>query len=454
MTLFLVSVLGALSISAVCSFFEAVLLSYTPSQVASLQAKRPRIGALWKRFKENIERPIAVILVVNTMAHTMGATFAGAQFETIFGARYLLVFSILFTYFMLQFTEILPKSLGVRYNGLAAPVIAPILDILIRVMAPVLWFIHLVNRPFERKQAQEDNPLEVIAAMAASARLSDVIHPMQADIIESASELAELRVRQIMTARMDVLFLEANMPIEKILDILKLGTHTRLPLCQGDIDHVIGMVHVKDILRHMNLMPGRFQVVPIQREAASPQELVQAVPGTDLHVFGGGTIDLHALKREVLFLPEHLPVLKALRSFQEAHIHLAIVVDEFGSTQGIITMEDVIEEIVGEIEDEFDIQTPALIAMEGDAYRVNARMPLYVLEDEIPDIGIDHTEEDVDTVGGYVSKVLSRVPSRGESIEVGKYQWTVAAADARRVREVLIAPHKKNSQTLTETDTK
>src|SRR5690554_5478785 len=115
MTLLLVSVIGALTISALCSILEATLLSFSSSQVEAMAGRRPKIAAVWRDFKQNIERPIAVILIMNTAAHTIGATLAGAKFEETFGPQWLIAFSILFTYLMLQFTEILPKSLGVRY---------------------------------------------------------------------------------------------------------------------------------------------------------------------------------------------------------------------------------------------------------------------------------------------------------------------------------------------------
>ena len=166
MTLFLTSVFVALLVSALCSVLEATVLSLTPSQVAQLSSRHRRAGAIWQQFKARIDRPIAVILIVNTAAHTIGATVAGAQFELLFGDEGLLWFSLLFTYLMLQFTEILPKTLGVHYNSRLAPLIAVPLAVLIRVLAPVVYLIHFINRPFERKRDQsQPAPLEEITAL-------------------------------------------------------------------------------------------------------------------------------------------------------------------------------------------------------------------------------------------------------------------------------------------------
>ncbi|MHB8866741.1 MAG: CNNM domain-containing protein, partial [Pirellulaceae bacterium] len=123
MTLFIVSVSMALLISAICSLMEATLLSLTPSQVAELAHRQPKLGAIWQRFKANVQPPIATILLLNTAAHTIGASVAGSQFDELFGDEWILAFSLVFTFVMLQFTEILPKTIGVRYNREVARII-------------------------------------------------------------------------------------------------------------------------------------------------------------------------------------------------------------------------------------------------------------------------------------------------------------------------------------------
>ncbi|MBI2423492.1 MAG: HlyC/CorC family transporter [Candidatus Hydrogenedentes bacterium] len=447
MTLLLFSVACALFISFVCSLLEAALLSVTPSQVASLSARRPALGAIWRGFKSNIEKPIAVILITNTTAHTIGATIAGAQFEQLFGPRWLILFSIVLTYLMLQFTEILPKTLGVQYNGFLAPAIAAPLQVLVQITRPILWFIHLVNRPFDRKTALEDNTLEEIAALAATARLSHVIDPHQARMIVAASELEDIWVRQIMTPRTEVVFLRTSDPIEEVIKVLKKSPYTRLPLCEDDVDHAIGMVHVKDIIKALDLVPGRFHIERVAGKEHTTVEPVEVLPGMALHVLGSGTIDLMRLKRDVVFLPEHLNILQALRRFQDARLHLGLVVDEYGSTLGVVTLEDVIEEMVGDIKDEFDLFAPEMVHESEEGLRINGRFPLHELAHYLPDCGIDHTEEDVDTVGGYISQVMSRVPQAGENTVVGLYTWTVTSSDSRRVREILIARVNENGDT-------
>src|SRR5262249_39053360 len=148
------------------------------------------------------------------------------------------------------------------------------------------------------------------------------------------------------------------------------SAYTRLPLCEGDIDHVIGLVHMKDLFNHLQLIPGRLRFVDEKSATGETIAIADGLPGSAVHVIGSGDIDLKHIKRDVLFVPELLPVPKLLRQFQNSQVHMAIVVDEYGATRGIVTLEDVLEEIVGEIEDEFDTAAQPGFVAEGESYRV------------------------------------------------------------------------------------
>lgn len=181
MTVFIVSILIALSVSFLCSVMEAALLSITPSKLALISEKSPAAGRLCRKLKENIERPIAVILILNTAAHTFGAAIAGAQFDHLFGGEYIWLFSLIFTVAMVQYTEILPKTLGVRFNGAIIRGSSRTLYLLVKLMAPLIWLVHAVNRPFDPGAGEEDKldqvcieELEALTKMAQrSNRLSD-----------------------------------------------------------------------------------------------------------------------------------------------------------------------------------------------------------------------------------------------------------------------------------------
>ena len=194
MWLLILSVLGALLISALCSLMEATLLSLRPGQIAEIANRRPRVAAIWQRLAADIERPIAAILILNTAAHTIGASVAGAEFDRLYGDKWILVFSIVFTFLMLQFTEILPKGIGVRHNQPVAAWIAWPLSLLVRVTRPVQAFVHFVNRPFSgsRTEAKRPTTSDEIVALTRFARLSGEISTEQEYIIRRGTLLSSL----------------------------------------------------------------------------------------------------------------------------------------------------------------------------------------------------------------------------------------------------------------------
>ena len=175
----------AFLVSFFCSLMEAALLSLTPGQLARLKRAKPRLGAAMGHLKDDLDRPITVILTLNTAAHTIGATIAGAEFALIFGNKAIGLFSGLFTFLMLQYTELLPKSLGVRFNGVICAWMAIPLSVLTRVMGPVIRLLRMLNRPFESRSRADAASLSLdeVEALAGHARLVRLITPQQENII-------------------------------------------------------------------------------------------------------------------------------------------------------------------------------------------------------------------------------------------------------------------------------
>ena len=354
MTLLLTSVFAALFISALCSVLEATVLSLTPSQVAQMSSHHRHAGAIWQEFKARIDRPIAVILIVNTAAHTIGATLAGAQFELLFGDEGLIWFSLLFTYLMLQFTEILPKTLGVNYNSRLAPLIAVPLAVLIRVLAPVVYLVHFINRPFERKRDDplKAAPLEEITALAGMARLSNIISRHQERIIQGTSELSLKHIHDIMIPVEQVTFLSTSESLTDAIITAHLDPHTRFPICEDDDrNRVLGYVNFKEMIYRLRMNP------------ADPS--------------------LHGIIRPVHFAVPDQPAAELLRAFVEHHEHMAIVRGDDGKTLGLVTLEDVIEELVGELEDEFDRLPRMLHALRGGTWMVGGGVPVAELASKL-----------------------------------------------------------------------
>jgi CBS domain containing-hemolysin-like protein len=396
MTLFIVSALVALSVSFLCSLLEATLLSLTPSQVADIASKRPKLGAIWQGFKTNIERPISVILALNTAAYTIGASVAGSQFDDIFGNRWIWVFSLVFTFLMLQFTEILPKTLGVRFNRELATFIARPLSVSITVFTPLLRLIHWINRPFEVKRdfAAPVATADEIAALAGLARLSNQINFHQERIIKGASRLAALKAQDVMIPVEQVAFLSTSRTLPEAVIAAHIDCHTRFPVCEdNDRNRVVGYINFKEMIYFMRTNPN--------------------------------DSSLKGIIRPVHFVLPDDSAADLMKVFVEQHVHIAIVRDSGGKTLGMVTLEDLVEELVGELQDEFDRLPRMFHTLSGGIWMVGGGMPMAELSQRLQ-LPLPASQE---TVSAWLYHRLGHIPKPGDI-----YREATAEFVVRRVR--------------------
>ncbi|MGC4033990.1 MAG: hemolysin family protein [Tepidisphaeraceae bacterium] len=277
-----------------------------------------------------------------------------------------------------------------------------------------------------------------IRGLVRQAAASGAIESQQSQLLLSALAFGDLLVRQIMTPRTNVRFLKLDQPVGQVLQVIKRSEYTRLPLCDKDLDHVVGFVHVKDLLNHMKLIPGKLRFADEKTPEGMAIAIADGKPGSALHVIGSGELELMKIKRDVLFVPELVEVKRLLRQFQDTQIHMAIVVDEYGATKGVVTMEDVLEQIVGEIDDEFDAATKDYV-VEGETIRVSGQFPMHELRLKL-NLHEDVEAEGVDTVGGYMTQSLGRLPQVGDTVSIGTYDARVLTVPRRRVGAVMLTP--------------
>ncbi len=281
---------------------------------------------------------------------------------------------------------------------------------------------------------------ELRTLLTQAVREGTIASGSEQQILTSAFEFGDLKVRQIMTPRTQVDFLHIGQPVGDMLRTVQKSAYTRLPLVDGDIDHVIGLVHMKDLFNHLQLIPGRLRFADANTPDGEAIAIIDGLPGSAVHVIGSGDIDLRKIRRDILFVPEMLAVPKLLRQFQTSHIHMAIVVDEYGTTRGIVTLEDVIEEIVGDIQDEFDTATEAAFVPEGENYRVSGLFPIHDLRDRLQLAAADLDDASVDTLNGYLTQKLGRWPKAGDSVPIGRYVAKVVTVNDTRAAQVLVVP--------------
>ena len=457
-------ILITLALVALNAFFVAVEFAAVSARVGRLKPLAGRSPLA--RAALHIKSHLGLYLSSCQLGNTLAALALGVVTEPLVGsmlepitakiglgheAKHVLAFLLSFSLAValhIVIGEQAPKNLSIRYADRILMPLAPPLILFTYLFYPAIWLLNasanavlrLAGVPAQGAGGGElAHSQEELRALLMQAVAAGTISKASETVLTGAFEFGELKVRQIMTPRLKIDYLTLNQPIGQVLRTVQKSAYTRLPLCDGDIDHVIGMVHMKDLFAHLHLAPGKLRFSDQKTPAGEAIAIADGLPGSAIHVIGAGDIDLRKIKREVLFVPELTPVPRLLRQFQTRQIHLAVVVDEYGSTVGIVTLEDVLEEIVGEIEDEFDTADPKPFVKEGDKFRVHGQYPLHELREQLK-IPVELDLGDVDTIGGYVVQKLKRWPRTGDAVELADYSVKVTAVQKNRVQQVIVAP--------------
>lgn len=266
------------------------------------------------------------------------------------------------------------------------------------------FFERLINR---LTGDTPDTPEEIFAVLQDAAE-RQVLPADTLTLLSNVLDFDKEEVRDVMVTRSQMDVIKINDPIERIVPYVMETAHSRLPVIGEDKDEVLGIIHAKDLLRYF-AQPEQFQ--------------------------------LKQLLRPAVFIPESKSLKKLLRDFRANKTHMAIVIDEYGGVSGLVTFEDVLEQIIGDIEDEFDLEDDSdnIFAINEERFRVNATTEI---EDFNEYFGTRFNDEEADTIGGLVVQAFGHLPERGEKISLDNFQFTVARADSRRVHTLMVIPIK------------
>lgn len=325
MTTLIVAIAFTLTASALCSLLEAFVLSSTMAEIESLKKRHPRLGTILENYKIDINETSSAILILNTIANTAGATIVGALAARLLDSTWLGVLMAGMVLGILFFSEIIPKNIGVAYRK---PLQIYLVYLLIGVRTFMKPFSFVAKQMLtvivSHEEPTEEEQEEEIRLLAARSAKSGALSDDERDLISNALSLDDVNVESIMTPRTVVTFLKSSLTVEEICRDLKVIPFARLPVYGDSIDEIVGIVRRRDIL-----------------EANSE---------------GKNDLTMEALKADILFIPETASVMQALQQFLKQHQQIAVVVDEYGSTAGVITMEDIVEQLLGnEIYEESDV---------------------------------------------------------------------------------------------------
>src|SRR5438094_3196080 len=415
-------VMALVALNAFFVVAEFALVKIRDSQLNTLAAEGVKRTALVKQVKNNLNAYLSACQVGITAASLglgwLGEPFLARMLQPFFvlagiespavikSISFALAFSAI-TFLHIVLGEQAPKILAIRKAMPAALFVSAPLRLFYAIFKPAIWFLnaasnwvlsHLLHvEPIaEGELAHSEEELRLI--LRESEKSADV-SPLGRELVFNVLDLRDRVVRDIMTPRGEIVYLDLeddfDTNVKKAID----SKHTRFPLCRENLDNTVGVIHIKELL-------------PMMR---------------DPHP------DLLKIKRDLIPLPEMMPLEKLLKLFLGKHANLEMVVDEFGGTVGMVTQENVLEELVGDIQDEFDFEKEEFRKISANEFSVDGALGLYELDDLAK---LDLESADVSTIGGYVTHLLGHLPKTDEQVKIDNYLVTVSQADSRRVKQL------------------
>lgn len=397
----LLVVLGlALAVSALASMLEAALLSIPLSHIARLEEEKERAGSILLRLREDVNEPVTALLTLSTLAQVVGAAMGGAIAVRIFGDGGIALFIGLLTLGVLIFAELVPKMIGARHwRSLALPT-AHLLRWLVLLMRPILLPLSLLRLWVgPRGVVMPSVNRAELEAMAEIGRREGTLDEEEWEVVTNVISLDQVAVNEVMTPRTSIVALPIHSSVDEAMDLILEEGHLRIPVYERTLDEIVGVLLARDLWR----------------------------AGRD------GTLAIRELIRSPIFVPASKPVEDLIREMRLQRMKMAIVVDEYGGTAGLVTMEDLVEQIVGDIQDEHE-QEPLPFEEEHEGeVRIRGDVPLWEVnerfETELP-------EDVYDTIGGYVFGELGRIAEIGDEVVSAWGCFRVEMMDGRRIERV------------------
>ncbi|MEJ2099183.1 MAG: hemolysin family protein [Desulfobacterales bacterium] len=398
-----VVLMALLLLSGFFSSAETALFSISKAKAIHLAKQKGATNKLIKKLKDDPHRLLTTILIGNNIVNVGAAALATAITIKLIPGYAVGIATGIMTLLILIFGEIFPKSIATRNNILIARlVIFPVywFSILFTPIIIFLNFIPKITGKIHRKpQVTEAELLTFIEVVEEEGEIDEE----ERKLIHNIFEFDDTNSSEIMTPRADMFVIDINKEL-KLEEIVKSG-FTRIPVIQGDTDHVVGILNIKDLFAH---------------QAASNEKM-----------------DIGELMRKPYFVPENKKLDKLLQQFKRRKQHMAIVVDEHGGVSGLITLEDALEEIVGEIVDETDKFEPNIVKISANKWSVLGKSEIDEVNDKIP-MNIPDSKE-YDTFSGYVLEKIGRIPEEKEKITLGNFIVTVNEMDGNRIREYIVS---------------
>ncbi len=393
---------------ALSAFFSATETAFSASSRIKLKTlegdQKPR-AQMTLQLLEKYDSLLTAVLVGNNVVNIAGTSIATILFTRMLNGsedQGATLASVVMTVVILFVGEVGPKTLAKQQPERFALAVTPVVRVLMTLLKPADWLFsiwrkllsHLVKADPEDPQIEDE-----LMTIIEEAQTEGDLEAEESELLRSAIEFNDQDASDIMTPRVDVTAVEDTADIEDVAEIFRTTFFSRIPVYHEDLDHIIGTLHEKDFYKMTH----------------------------------EGCTEITRIMKEPVFAPATLPISSLLKQFRASKTHQIILLDEFGGTDGIVTLEDVLEELVGEIYDEHDEVNEEMVPQEDESWLINGSMQL---QEMLERFGIENGGYDADTVGGWIGEMIRRVPENGDIFETGGYRFEVTEMDGFRVTKI------------------
>lgn len=402
-----------LGLSAFFSSTETALFSLNKVRILHMAEEGNKKAQQIMKMLEEPNRLISTILIGNNIVNIGASAIATSLAISLWGNRGVGIATGIMTFLVLIFGEITPKSYAAQNAEKWSLRIIEITRILSIIFLPIIkvfdlitnYMLKLTGSTAKREPFITEDELKLLVNVGQEEGL---IAESERMMINSIFQFDDTLVKEIMTPRIDIISVEINEPLLNVVNIAIDAGHSRIPVFEESIDNIVGVIYAKDLLKGIN---------------------------KNYH-----DMEIRKVMRPAYYIPENKKVRDLLAELRQAKVYIAIVIDEYGGTAGLVTIEDVIEEIVGEIQDEYDTEEEPIVNLEDGSILADARADIYYINEAL---GIDLPDDEFETISGLVFNLLGHIPKEGEEISLGEIKIRVAKTEGRRIEKIRIWKEEK-----------
>lgn len=413
MDIFIIVIL--LILSALFSASETALSSVNKVRLRSYAEEGNKRAKMAIKITDNFDKTLTTILIGNNIVNLAANTVATVMVAIRFGAKYAALSTAVMTVLIIIFGEIIPKNIANEFSEGVSMAIAYPLYWLMLVLTPIVWFlIGLKNIVIKLCGGSNDQPTmteEELKYIIDEIEDEGVLDENESDLVKSALEFSDITISEILIPRVNISAVEIDQSPDEIKDAFITSHFSRLPVYEKTIDSIVGIIHEKNFF--------------------------------DMYL--NGRRDIREIIQKPLYIFELTTISEIMQQMQREKSHMAVVVDQYGGTQGIVTMEDIIEELVGEIYDETDEEDTSFIQLGENEYEVSADLSIRDFLDNI-ELDPDEIETDCNSIGGLVMENLDHIPDPEEEVDCGRFHFRVVSVDEQRIERVRITVNPEDSE--------